>query len=181
VRTRAALGGIFGSVVVLAIGWQAGSAAAHNAEAEASSTAPSASDQTDTSSSGSDQSITPSTTPATPTAPSASSAPSATPSPTGSTKPAGKSGTFTGNTVNTQFGPVQVKITVQAGKLTDVTPLQLTTDGGRSVQISNYAAPILRSEVLAAQSANVSSVGGATYTSQGYLSSLQSALDKAGL
>jgi uncharacterized protein with FMN-binding domain len=76
---------------------------------------------------------------------------------------------------------VQVKITVQAGKLTDVTPLQLTNYGGRSVEISNYATPILRSEVLAAQSANVNSVGGATYTSQGYLSSLQSALDKAGL
>jgi uncharacterized protein with FMN-binding domain len=166
------LGGIFGSVAVLAIGWQAGSAAAHNAEAEASSTAPSTSGGANASS-GSDQSTTPSTAPST----------SATPSPTssGSTKSSAKSGTFTGDTVNTQFGPVQVKITVQAGKLADVTPLQLTTDGGRSVQISNYAAPILRSEVLAAQSANVSSVGGATYTSQGYLSSLQSALDKAGL
>jgi uncharacterized protein with FMN-binding domain len=160
------LGGIFGSVAVLAIGWQAGAAAAHNASAEASPTAPV---QTDNSSSGSSQSITP------PTATTPS------PSSTGGTKSSGKSGTFTGDTVNTQFGPVQVKITVKAGKLTDVTPLQLTTDGGRSVQISNYAAPILRSEVLSAQSAKVSSVGGATYTSQGYLSSLQSALDKAGL
>jgi uncharacterized protein with FMN-binding domain len=160
------LGGIFGSVAVLAIGWQAGAAAAHNASAEASPTAPV---QTDNSSSGSGQSITP------PTATTPS------PSSTGGTTSSGKSGTFTGDTVNTQFGPVQVKITVKAGKLTDVTPLQLTTDGGRSVQISNYAAPILRSEVLSAQSAKVSSVGGATYTSQGYLSSLQSALDKAGL
>ncbi|MCU1596929.1 MAG: hypothetical protein QOK08_232 [Actinomycetota bacterium] len=168
-RTRAVLGGIFGSVAVLAIGWQAGAAAAHNASAEASPAAPV---QTDNSSSGSDQSITP------PTA----TTPSPSPTSTGSSPTSsGKSGTFTGDTVNTQFGPVQVKITVKAGKLTDVTPLQLTTDGGRSVQISNYAAPILRSEVLAAQSANVSSVGGATYTSQGYLSSLQSALDKAGL
>jgi uncharacterized protein with FMN-binding domain len=171
VRTRAVLGGIFGSVAVLAIGWQAGSAAAHNSAAEASSTAsttPSTSDSTS-----------PATTPSS-AAPSTTK-PSATPTPAGSTKPAGTTGTFTGDTVNTQFGPVQVKITVKEGKLTDVTPLQLTTDGGRSVQISNYAAPILRTEVLAAQSANVSSVGGATYTSQGYLSSLQSALDKAGL
>jgi uncharacterized protein with FMN-binding domain len=175
------IGGIFGSVAVLAIGWQAGAAAAHNAEASALSTTPSTSGQTDTSSSGSDQSITPSTAPTTSTTPSASSSPSAKPAPTSSAKPAGKSGTFTGNTINTQFGPVQVKITVQAGKLTDVTPLQLTNYGGRSVEISNYATPILRSEVLAAQSANVNSVGGATYTSQGYLSSLQSALDKAGL
>jgi uncharacterized protein with FMN-binding domain len=162
------LGGIFGSVAVLAIGWQAGAAAAHNASAEAS---PSAPVQTDNSSSSG------SVTPPTATTP----APAQTSTGGGSTTSSGKSGTFTGDTVNTQFGPVQVKITVKAGKLTDVTPLQLTTDGGRSVQISNYAAPILRSEVLAAQSANVSSVGGATYTSQGYLSSLQSALDKAGL
>jgi uncharacterized protein with FMN-binding domain len=160
------LGGIFGSVAVLAIGWQAGAAAAHNASAEAS---PSAPVQTDNSSSSG--SVTPPT--ATTPAPAQTS--------TGGTTSSGKSGTFTGDTVDTQFGPVQVKITVKAGKLTDVTPLQLTTDGGRSVQISNYAAPILRSEVLAAQSAKVSSVGGATYTSQGYLSSLQSALDKAGL
>jgi uncharacterized protein with FMN-binding domain len=163
------LGGIFGSVAVLAIGWQAGAAAAHNASAEASPSAPVQTDNS--SSSGSDQSITPPT--ATTPAPAQTS--------TGSSTTTGKSGTFTGDTVDTQFGPVQVKITVKAGKLTDVTPLQLTTDGGRSVQISNYAAPILRSEVLAAQSAKVSSVGGATYTSQGYLSSLQSALDKAGL
>jgi uncharacterized protein with FMN-binding domain len=163
------LGGIFGSVAVLAIGWQAGAAAAHNASAEASPTTPVQTDNS--SSSGSDQSITPP----------AATTPAPAQTPTAGTTSSGKSGTFTGDTVNTQFGPVQVKITVKAGKLTDVTPLQLTTDGGRSVQISNYAAPILRSEVLAAQSANVSSVGGATYTSQGYLSSLQSALDKAGL
>ncbi|MCU1471197.1 MAG: FMN-binding protein [Glaciihabitans sp.] len=74
-----------------------------------------------------------------------------------------------------------MRITVASGKLTDVTAVHLTDNGGRSVEISNYAAPILRTEVLAAQSANVSSVGGATYTSQGYLTSLQSALDQAGL
>jgi uncharacterized protein with FMN-binding domain len=76
---------------------------------------------------------------------------------------------------------VQVEIVVANGKITKVKALQLTNQGGRSVQISNYAAPILRKEVLAAQSAQVNSVGGATYTSQGYLSSLQSALDKANL
>ena len=76
---------------------------------------------------------------------------------------------------------MQVEIIALNGKITDVKALQLTNQGGRSVQLSNYAAPILRKEVLAAQSAKVSSVGGATYTSEGYLSSLQSALDKAGL
>lgn len=76
---------------------------------------------------------------------------------------------------------MQVEIVVSDGKITNVKTLQETNEGGRSVQISNYAIPILRKEVLAAQSANVSTVGGATYTSEGYLSSLQSAIDKAGL
>jgi uncharacterized protein with FMN-binding domain len=76
---------------------------------------------------------------------------------------------------------MQVEIVVSEGKITDVKTLRETNQGGRSVQISNYAVPILRKEVLAAQSANVDSVGGATYTSDGYLSSLQSGLDKAGL
>ncbi len=76
---------------------------------------------------------------------------------------------------------MQVEIVVSAGKITDVRTLQETNEGGRSQQISNYAVPILRKEVLAAQSAKVNSVSGATYTSQGYLESLQSALDKAGL
>ena len=76
---------------------------------------------------------------------------------------------------------MQVSVTISAGAITDVTALQLTDHDGRSVQISNYAAPILRSEVLSAQSANVQSVSGATYTSTGYLQSLQSALDAAGV
>lgn len=81
----------------------------------------------------------------------------------------------------TRFGSVQVEIVVSAGKITDVKALKLTDQGGRSVEISNQAAPILRSQVLAAQSANVDGVSGATYTTQGYLSSVQSAIDKAGL
>lgn len=70
---------------------------------------------------------------------------------------------------------------MKSGKITDVTAVQLTNRDGRSVQISNYAAPILRQEVLSAQSAKVNTVGGATYTSDAYLTSLQSAIDKAGL
>jgi uncharacterized protein with FMN-binding domain len=76
---------------------------------------------------------------------------------------------------------VQVQITVSGGALTDVTALQLTDHDGKSVQISNRAAPVLRSEVLQAGSANVNTVSGATYTSDAYLTSLQSALDQAGL
>lgn len=90
-------------------------------------------------------------------------------------------GTYTGDSVPTRFGNVQVQVTVSGGQITDVTPLHLTDRDGRSVQISNRAAPILREEVLSAQSANVRMVSGATYTSEGYLNSLQSALDQAGL
>ena len=90
-------------------------------------------------------------------------------------------GTFTGDVVQTRFGPVQVQITVSGGTISDVTALQLTDDGGRSVQISNYAAPLLREEVLQAQSANVQTISGATVTSDAYLTSLQAALDAAHL
>jgi uncharacterized protein with FMN-binding domain len=90
-----------------------------------------------------------------------------------------KDGSYSGDEAQTPFGPVQVKVTVSAGKITNVTPLELTTYGGRSVEISNYAAPIIRSEVLKAQSVNVSNISGATYTTEAYLSSMQSALDKA--
>jgi len=97
----------------------------------------------------------------------------------GSSGPA-KDGTFTGATEQTPFGPMQVAAVISGGKITDVKVLQKTNQGGRSVQISNQADPMLRSEVLQAQSANVSTIGGATYTSEGYLMSLQAALDQAG-
>lgn len=88
---------------------------------------------------------------------------------------------FAGNVVATRFGTVQVQITVASGQLTDVTALKLTDAGNQSVRISARAAPILRSEALAAQSANVDVVSGATYATDGYTSSLQSALDQAGM
>jgi uncharacterized protein with FMN-binding domain len=101
---------------------------------------------------------------------------------TGSAGAAAKAGgTYDGDVVQTRFGTVQVQITVKAGAITDVTALKLTDHEGRSVQISNYAAPILRSEVLQAQSADVQTVGGATVTSDAYLTSLQAALDAANL
>lgn len=91
------------------------------------------------------------------------------------------SGTFTGTSEATRYGSVQVKLVVVAGKITDVVAVHLTDQGGRSVQLSNKAAPILRTEVLKAQSAKVASVSGATYTTDAYLLSVQSAIDKAGL
>lgn len=90
-------------------------------------------------------------------------------------------GTFTGDSVQTRFGSVQVQISVSGGKITDVKALQLTDEDRRSVQISNRAAPLLRSEVLQAQSANVQTISGATVTSSAYLTSLQAALDAAHL
>lgn len=89
-------------------------------------------------------------------------------------------GTFLGASASTRYGQVQVQVTVSGGSITDVTPVHLTDADRRSIQISNRAAPVLRQEVLTSQSAKVQTVSGATYTSDGYLTSLQSALDQAG-
>ena len=86
----------------------------------------------------------------------------------------------TGDAVDTQFGTVQVQVTIEGGTIVDVTALQLPT-GGRNSQESAYAEPILRSEALQAGSARIDTVSGATYTSMGYIQSLQSALDSAGI
>jgi uncharacterized protein with FMN-binding domain len=164
VRTRATLSGIFASVAILVVGWQAGTAVV------ASSTSPAATGTTTGSATGSSGGT-------------ASAAPSASASApaTASGSASAKSGTFTGSSIDTQFGSVQVQIVASGGKITQVKALHLTDNGGRSVQISNYAVPILRSEVLQSQSSQVSTVGGATYTSDAYLTSVQSAIDQAGL
>jgi uncharacterized protein with FMN-binding domain len=88
------------------------------------------------------------------------------------------SGQVTGSAVQIPFGTVQVKITLQNGQITDVQALQMPADQRRSSEISQYAAPQLRSEVLSAQSAQIDTISGATYTSEGYIQSLQSALDQ---
>ena len=100
-----------------------------------------------------------------------------------STAAAGKgvAGTYDGAVANTWYGPVQVRITVAGGKFTAVDAVQLPSGNGHDQQINSYAIPILSQEAIAAQSAKVDMVSGATYTSTGYLQSLQSALDKAGL
>jgi uncharacterized protein with FMN-binding domain len=87
--------------------------------------------------------------------------------------------TVNGALVDTQYGGVRVQIVVSAGRLTDVRALQLTDSSSRSVSISAQAAPILRREALAAGSAKIDTVSGASYTSQAYIQSLQSALDAA--
>ncbi|WP_033282202.1 FMN-binding protein [Streptomyces sp. NRRL F-525] len=89
--------------------------------------------------------------------------------------------TVTGETAQTRWGPVQVKITVKNGRITDATAVQSPSDNPRDQEINSYALPELRREVLSAQSASIDTVSGATYTSDGYRQSLQSALDSAGL
>ncbi|KIA71231.1 hypothetical protein ANMWB30_40360 [Arthrobacter sp. MWB30] len=95
------------------------------------------------------------------------------------TKTTTTAATYDGTAVQTRFGTVQVRVTIQGGKITEVTALQLTDAERKSAQISSRAAPVLRSEVLQAQSADVQTVGGATVTSDAYLTSLQAALDAA--
>jgi len=87
--------------------------------------------------------------------------------------------TVTGAAWPTIYGPVQVQVTVKNGKVTAVTATEYPQETPRDYQINSYAIPQLNSEALAAGSANIDSVSGATYTSQGYIGSLQNALDKA--
>jgi len=96
----------------------------------------------------------------------------------GAGRPA-SSRTVTGMVANTPYGPMQVQLTLSGTKLTKVTVLQRTNDGALSAQIDGAAIPALTRETLAAQSAHIDAVSGATYTSSGYVQSLQSALDRA--
>lgn len=87
--------------------------------------------------------------------------------------------TVTGTVANTQEGPVQIQLVLTGKQITKVNVLQQTDDGQESSQIDSFAIPKLTSETLTAQSARIDAVSGATYTSQGYIQSLQSALDQA--
>jgi uncharacterized protein with FMN-binding domain len=89
--------------------------------------------------------------------------------------------TFTGSVDNTQYGPMQVAATVQGKKITKITVLQMTNTGSLSQSIDQMSIPKLTQEALAAQSAKINAVSGASYTSAGYIQSLQSALDMAGI
>jgi uncharacterized protein with FMN-binding domain len=91
-----------------------------------------------------------------------------------------KAATATGAVVQNQYGNVQVRVTVAGGKITQVTAVQLPQSDQKSAEISQFAAPQLQSEALAAQSAKIDGVSGASYTSQSYDTSLQSALDQLG-
>ncbi len=86
---------------------------------------------------------------------------------------------YLGSTVQTNYGPVQIRITYSAGRISGVAAVQLPSGRSRDDEINNYAVPILEHETIAAQSANIDSVSGASYTSAGYITSLQSAIDAA--
>jgi uncharacterized protein with FMN-binding domain len=172
-RTRALALSLLGCTVAVAGTWEAGqlsTAATHAGTAASSTTEPAPSSTSGSAASSSSASSASS---------SASSSPTA--SVAASRSPSGPTGTFAGTTDQTRYGPVQVEIIVKNGTITDVQALQLTNDSPRSASISAQAAPILRQEALKAQSAKVDTVSGATYTSDGYTTSLQSAIDKAGL
>jgi uncharacterized protein with FMN-binding domain len=142
------------TVVVLLFGYHTSTNTAATAAGSSSTSAP----------------VTPSTT----TSTSAPPTPSSTPSSTG-TK------TYTGDVASTRWGPVEVEITVTDGKITKVTVPQSPSGNGRDLEINDRALPVLVQETIDAQSAKIDMVSGATVTSDGYLSSLQSALDQAGI
>ena len=160
-RIRAAVSAALASAGILLVGWQSGAHVADTGSTAAAASAATSSGASSGTSSG------------------ASSGSGAAGGTAGAAAQA--AGTYVGSVVRTRFGTVQVQITVKAGAITDVTVLQLTDDDRKSVQISNRAAPLLRAAVIKAQSAQVQTIGGATVTSDAYLSSLQAALDAANL
>lgn len=101
------------------------------------------------------------------------------PTSTQSSNNALKDGTYTGISASNQFGDVQLKLTISGGKITDISALDFPASDHRSLQISQFSIPELTQEALTAQSANIDSVSGASYTSQSYVESLQSAINKA--
>jgi uncharacterized protein with FMN-binding domain len=90
-----------------------------------------------------------------------------------------KDGQFTGNVADAYYGPVQVKVVIQNGKITDVQIVDYPHDRRRSVDINTQAVPWLQSEAMQAQSAQVDIISGATLTSQAFIESMQTALDNA--
>ena len=96
------------------------------------------------------------------------------PQPSGATD-----GTYTGDAVTIRYGTVQVKITVQGGKIVDAQAVQAPT--GSNDRYTQKAVPVLREQTIAAQSANIQGVSGASFTAYGWYTSLASAIAKAGL
>lgn len=116
----------------------------------------------------------------TPTTTATSTTPTSTSSATSSSTNSNlKDGSYTGSASSTPFGDVQIKLTVSGGKISNVTAVAYPSDDRHSLQLSQMAIPELTQEAIAAQSANISTISGASYTSESYIESLQSALDQA--
>ncbi|WP_065966024.1 FMN-binding protein [Streptomyces sparsogenes] len=119
--------------------------------------------------------------PGSPAGQASATAPAAPPAAGGRGGDGGGGRTVTGDAARTQYGPVQVSVTVSGGRITAATAVKTPDSGPRSEQIAANSVPKLNQAALTAQSARIDTVSGATYTSEGYRKSLQSALDKAGL
>lgn len=126
---------------------------------------------------------TPAPTSASPTSPT-SDAPATTVAPAPAPPPpptaGGATRTIDGPAVSNRYGEVQVRVTLRGHQIVDVQALTLPSDRSRSAEISRYAGPRLRAEVLQAQSARIDLISGASYTSDSYAQSLQGALDRSG-
>jgi uncharacterized protein with FMN-binding domain len=107
----------------------------------------------------------------------AGSTPAPSPSPAGGSHL--RDGRYSGEDVSMRYGDVQVQLVVSGGRITDVQALLMPSDRARSASISQAAGPMLHDEVLQAQSAQIDTLSGATYTSDAYAQSAQAALDKA--
>lgn len=92
-----------------------------------------------------------------------------------------KSVVVNGSSVGTPYGPVQVQLTISGSKIVSAVAIDYPQSGGRDREINSIAIPLLQQETVAAQSAQIDTISGATYTSDGYVQSLQSALDAAHL
>lgn len=184
-RIRAAVSAALASAGILLAGWQSGVHVAETGSTAAGTSAGTAGSSGSTAPGASGSSGTEATDSATGSAGAAGEETSGSSGSSGATGAMGAAakagGTYAGAVVQTRFGAVQVQITVKAGAITDVAALRLTDDDRKSIQISNRAAPLLRAEVLAAQTADVQTISGATITSDAYLNSLQAAIDAANL
>ena len=113
-------------------------------------------------------------------APSSTSSPTSTTSSAPTASPSTKIMAYQGSVAQTRWGPVQVQITVLGGKIIKVSILQQPNGNPRDAEINDQALPVLINETMSAQSAQIDMVSGATVTSEGYVQSLQAALDEAG-
>ena len=169
--TRAKVASALASIGVLTVGWQVGTANGHTLPATTSTSAESTSTSTATAASTTAAKKASSSTTSTSTTSSSTS--------TSSSSSSGlNDGTYTGKTSSDRYGNVTVSITITNGKITAVNATSDANDN-HSAQINSRAIPVLKSATLSAQDGDISTVSGATYTSESYITSLQSALDQA--